>query len=59
MIEIVIMPRFGTGANASPLIAAAPRAASLRQAAPHPHATSYPSPSLTRRSRGEGWGECL
>jgi len=28
MIEIVIMPRFGTGANVSPLTAEAPRAAS-------------------------------
>jgi hypothetical protein len=27
MIEIVIMPRFGTGASASPLTAAAPRVA--------------------------------
>jgi hypothetical protein len=27
MIEIVIMPRFGTGANASPLTADAPTAA--------------------------------
>src|SRR5207248_674227 len=33
----------------------APRAAS----AAHPLAASYPSPSLTRGARGEGWGECL
>src|ERR1700731_1689109 len=55
MIEIVIMPRFGTGANASPLTADAPRAASTA----HPLAASYPSPNLTRGARGEGWGECL
>src|SRR6202043_1905290 len=53
MIEIVIMPRFGTGANVSPLTADAPRAAS----AAHPLAAS--SPNLTRGARGEGWGECL
>src|SRR3984893_8721322 len=55
MIEIVIMPRFGTGANVSPLTADAPRAAS----AAHPLAASYPSPNLTRGARGEDWGECL
>jgi hypothetical protein len=33
MIEIVIMPRFGTGANASPLTAEAPMGASSRPAA--------------------------
>jgi hypothetical protein len=33
MIEIVIMPRFGTGANASILTAEAPTTASSRQAA--------------------------
>src|SRR5205085_1515186 len=59
MIEIVIMPRLGTGANVSPLIADAPRTASSRQAAPHPHAASFPSPSLTRGAPGEGWGEYL
>ena len=53
LIEIVIMPRFGTGANVSPLTADAPRAAS----AAHPLAAS--SPNLTRGARGEGWGECL
>src|ERR1700730_11751199 len=51
MIEIVIMPRFGPGPNVSPLTADAPRAAS----AAHPLAASYPSPSLTRGARGEGW----
>src|SRR6266851_3699454 len=53
MIEIVIMPRLGTGANASPLTADAPRAA------PHPLAASSPAPGLTRGERGEGWGEGL
>jgi hypothetical protein len=36
MIEIVIMPRFGTGAKASLLTAGAPRTASSRQPAPLP-----------------------
>jgi hypothetical protein len=42
MIEIVIMPRLGTGTNASALTAGAPGAASPRQAAPHPLAVSSP-----------------
>jgi hypothetical protein len=46
MIEIVIMPRLGTGTNASPLTADAPGAASSGQAAPHPLAASSPFPSL-------------
>jgi hypothetical protein len=59
MIEIVIMPRFGTGENASLLTADAPRAASSRQAAPHKLAAS----SLLARDPsiavGGGWGERL
>jgi hypothetical protein len=57
MIESVIMPRLGTGANASPLTAEAPRAASSRQAARHPLAGFRSLPGLTRGSRGVGWGE--
>ena len=45
MIESVIMPRLGTGANASPLTAQAPRAASSRQAARQPLVASAPSPA--------------
>src|ERR1700730_13053397 len=41
MIEIVIMPRLGTGANVAPLTADAPRAPSSREAAPHPLAAFY------------------
>src|SRR6516162_7228826 len=59
MIESVSMPRLGTGANASPLTADAPRAASSSQPAPHPLATSPPSPGLTRGAWGEGWAEGL
>src|SRR5262245_23533744 len=44
MIENVIMPRLGTGANASPLTADVPKAASSGQAALHPLAASSPSP---------------
>ena len=58
MIEIVIMPRLGTGANVSPLTAAAPRAASSRPAAHHTPAASS-LPDLTRGSYGEGSGEGL
>src|SRR5438132_322609 len=58
MIEIVIMPRLGTGANASPLTADAPRAASSRQAAPHPLAAQLLHASADHRKvvRGTGSG---
>src|SRR3954469_16937334 len=59
MIEIVIMPRLGTGANASPLTADAPRAASCRQSAPHPRAAAYPYTSCARGAWQEVVGDCL
>jgi hypothetical protein len=46
MMEIVIMPRFETGTNVSPLTADAPWAASPRRAAPHPLAASSPLSDL-------------
>ena len=42
MIEIVSMPRLGTGANVSPLTAEAPREASSRPTTPHPLPASSP-----------------
>jgi hypothetical protein len=46
MIEIVIMPRLGTGTNVSPLTGDAPEAASSRRAAAHPFAASASFPGL-------------
>jgi hypothetical protein len=53
MIEIVIMPRLGTGANASPLTADAPREASFRQVAASP-ARGFLSTPLDPRIVGSG-----